>query len=87
MAIPLPEFIAQVGDEAASELFGVKVRTVQSWRRRERLPRPDQANAMVQASSGQLSLESIYAPAPDESAANAADDPDVGRIVPLEEIS
>ena len=86
MTISLPEFIADVGDEASAELFGVKLRTIQSWRRRERIPRPDQAQAMVLVAGGRLSLESIYV-LPESAAVNDTDvdpdvDPDSDRIAP-----
>lgn len=46
----LPEYIQAVGDAAAAEKFGVKPRTAASWRRRERFPRPEQAEMIVRTS-------------------------------------
>lgn len=56
--LSLPEYIQQVGDEAASILFGVKRRTVESWRRKERHPRPEQARLIVKKSP--VTMEGIY---------------------------
>lgn len=61
MSRSLPEFIESVGDEAAAELFGAKVRTVQSWRRRERYPRPEQARQIVEATGGAVDFAGIFA--------------------------
>lgn len=58
----LPEYIADLGDEAAAQLFDVRVRTVQSWRRRERYPRPEQAERIVRLSNGKVNYEGVYAP-------------------------
>lgn len=60
MNLSLPDFIAKIGDESAVELFGAKLRTVQSWRRRERYPRPDQARRIVAASGGEVSYAGIF---------------------------
>lgn len=68
----LPEFIAALGDAAAAELFGVPERTVASWRRRERIPRPALARRIIDAASGELDMDSIYlqpAPASNQQAA------------------
>ena len=77
--LSLPQFIESIGDEAAAQLFDAELRTVPSWRRRERLPRPEKAQRMVVAAEGQLTLDSIYGVAHDF-------DPDAGRIEPLAEL-
>lgn len=56
----LASFIAEVGDEKAADLFGVKLRTVESWRRGERTPRPKQAQQIIAAADGRLDFQSIY---------------------------
>lgn len=56
----LKTYIETLGDDAAAKLFGVKSRTVQSWRRGERSPRPEQARKIVKKSGGKLSLEAVY---------------------------
>lgn len=83
--LTLPQFIESVGDEAAARLFEAELRTVQSWRRRERLPRPEKAQRMVALSDGRLTMESIYvaaAPAGPE----VEIDPDASRIEPMAEL-
>lgn len=60
MKTSLPEYIARVGDVAAANLFGVKRRTVESWRRGERVPRPSQANKIVRLTGGEVDFSSIY---------------------------
>lgn len=62
----LPAFIASVGDRKAAELFRVPMRTIQSWRRGERRPRPAMAQAIVGKTGGRVSLEGIYAVQPQE---------------------
>lgn len=54
----LTEYIKQVGDEAAAQLFEVKIRTAASWRRRERMPRPEQARRIVERSP--VTMDGIY---------------------------
>lgn len=56
----LPEFIAELGDSKAARLFGVTERAVQSWRRRERLPRPAMAARIIEAAAGRVSMAGIY---------------------------
>lgn len=55
----LPEYIASMGDEKAARLFGVERRTVMSWRLRSRIPRPKQAEVIVEKSP--VTMEGIYA--------------------------
>lgn len=54
----LVDYITKVGDQIAATQFGVKPRTTASWRRRERLPRPDQAERIVAESP--VTYEGIY---------------------------
>jgi len=58
----LSSYIEQLGDEEAAKRFGVKKRTVASWRRRERKPRPKQVPKIIKAAKGELSYEGIYSP-------------------------
>lgn len=58
--LTLPEFIERIGDEAAATLFEAKLRTVQSWRRRERFPRAEQARIIVQRAAGEVDYEGIF---------------------------
>lgn len=62
----LQEFIARKGDAVIAQQLGAKPRTVASWRRGERLPRPHQARRLVELSEGALSLDAVYAPLVDE---------------------
>ena len=64
MKTTLPAFIQEVGDAEAARLFGVTVRAAQSWRRGERVPKPDTAARIVRASKGRVSFESCYAARP-----------------------
>lgn len=66
----LSKFIEEIGDEAASKAFGVKLRTVQSWRRGERLPRPRQVARIVAGSGGRVGLAGIYGAAESPSGAD-----------------
>lgn len=56
----LPDYILKVGDEAAAASFGVKVRTVQSWRRRDRYPRVEQAREIVRLTRGEVDFSGIF---------------------------
>ena len=56
----LPEYIREVGDEAAARTFRAPLRTVQSWRRQERFPRLRRANEIVALTDGVVSLGGIY---------------------------
>lgn len=62
MSKSLPEFIADVGAEEAARLFNVKQRTAESWKRRERYPRPAKAPEIIEASGGIVDYEGIYGP-------------------------
>jgi len=56
----LPDYIKKHGDEKCANLFGAKLRTIGSWRRRERYPRRDKAQEMVVASKGELTMTGIF---------------------------
>lgn len=56
----LKAYIEWKGDEFCAELFGVKLRTIGSWRRGERIPRPHLANEIVRLTKGKVQLEDIY---------------------------
>lgn len=64
----LPDFITEIGDAEAARLFRSPMRTIQSWRRRERTPRPSQATMIIEASGGRVTYEGIYAQPADTSA-------------------
>ena len=57
----LSDYITQHGDSECSKRFGVKERTVASWRRGERTPRPAQARKIISGSGGDVSMSDIYA--------------------------
>jgi hypothetical protein len=56
----LSEYIQKHGDEALAKVWGVKPRTVASWRRGERVPRYSQACQIVETSDGEVSYQDIY---------------------------
>ncbi len=56
------DYLKTLGDERAAELFGVKPRTVRSWRFGERAPRLRQARTIVERTQGAITLAEIYAP-------------------------
>lgn len=56
----LTSFIEKHGDAHCAALFDAKIRTVASWRRRERFPRPEQAALIVERSGGVLDMDAIY---------------------------
>lgn len=66
----LPDFITEIGDAEAARLFRSPMRTIQSWRRRERTPRPSQATMIIEASGGRVTYEGIYAQPADTAAAS-----------------
>lgn len=53
-------YIQQHGDEKCAQIFNVKPRTVASWRRGERYPRPEQARNIVEKTFGEVTLSDIY---------------------------
>lgn len=66
----LPAYIEAHGDEKAAAIFGVKERTVASWRRGERWPRPATWREVVEKSGGKVTLSDLLAgPQPARAAA------------------
>ena len=57
----LSEYIKHKGDAEAARILGIKIRTAASWRRGERMPRPEQARRIVSLTGGEVSLADIYA--------------------------
>lgn len=95
MTLTLCQYIVEVGDQAAVKAFGVKLRTVQSWRRGERVPRPSQVPRIIAGSGGRVGPSGIYvtgdgcglngtAPSAGGEPAQEAD-PDADRIDPVVE--
>ena len=60
MAQSLPDFIRGLGVDKAAALLGQKPRTVMSWMYRDRRPRPETAQELIERSNGRLSMASIY---------------------------
>lgn len=56
----LKDFIESLGPNEAARLFGVKRRTVDSWRRGERAPRPAKAKEIVNLTGGVVTLSDCY---------------------------
>ena len=54
----LKTFIEKVGDAKAAKLFGVKPRTVMSWRLGDRTPRPKHAKTIV--ANSPVTMNGIY---------------------------
>jgi len=52
------EYLERLGDQKAAKLFSVSERTAQSWRLGDRVPRPEQAKAIIAVTP--LTYESIY---------------------------
>jgi len=58
----LPEYLQMRGDDVIAAILKIPERTVRSWRRRERYPRPRQAAKLVETSGGKLDYSGVYAP-------------------------
>lgn len=61
----LNEYLTELGDEKAHELFtgagiNVKLRTIEAWRRKERTPTSSKATQIVKLTNGLVKLEDIY---------------------------
>lgn len=65
----LRDFLKELGDSEAADLLDVPQRTVASWRRGERIPRPHQAARIVRLTHGRVDYAGIYAPTPTDEAA------------------
>lgn len=55
-----PGWLSAIGEEAASALIGVKIRTIRSWWRGERTPSPAMARKIVSATRGAVTMDMIY---------------------------
>ena len=58
--LSLVDLITEIGDDQAAAMFGVKRRTVASWRRSERWPLARDIPHLIELSGGRLSLESFF---------------------------
>ena len=56
----LSDFVREYGLDHAARLFGVKPRTIESYIRGERRPRPDNALAFCERTKGQVSFSELY---------------------------
>ena len=56
--LSLSEYIQKVGPQVAADRWGMKVRTVESWKRHERYPRPEQARVIV--ANSPVTMDGIY---------------------------
>lgn len=56
----LSEYIALIGDKAASDLFGITERAAVSYRLGHRSPRPEVASRIVAVTDGKLSWADVY---------------------------
>jgi DNA-binding transcriptional regulator YiaG len=54
----LPDYIKQIGAAKFARQFRVKRRTVESWKRMERRPRPETAQEIVEKTP--VTMEGIY---------------------------
>lgn len=61
----LKDYIEKHGDSECARIFGVKERTTASWRRLERIPRPEQARKIVSATNGEVNMAGIYTAQPE----------------------
>ncbi len=58
----LAVFIQKQSDSVVADMLDVPERTVASWRRLERAPRPRQAMDIVSKTDGEVSWQGIYQP-------------------------
>lgn len=56
----LIEYITDIGDEKAAELFNVSTRTAAAYRRGERVPRPRKAREIEKITNGKVTFENCY---------------------------
>lgn len=56
----LREYILKFGVDHCAILFGVKPRTIDSWKRGERYPRPEKAHEIVSKTEGKVTIEGCY---------------------------
>lgn len=60
----LPTFIRDLGVKKAASLFNEKPRTVMAWMYRERYPRPETGQKIVEKTKGRVTFAGIYGEAP-----------------------
>ncbi|MCJ8268185.1 MAG: hypothetical protein MJK04_02175 [Psychrosphaera sp.] len=58
----LAVYIQKQTDEVAAKFFGVKKRTVSSWRRLERAPAPSQSLNIIEKTDCKIDWKGIYHP-------------------------
>lgn len=58
----LAVYIQKQTDEVAAKMFGVKKRTISSWRRLERAPAPCQSFHIIEKTNGEIDWQGIYQP-------------------------
>lgn len=56
----LSTYIQKNGDTYCAKLFNVTRRTIASWRRAERVPRPEKAIEIVAATKGKIDVSGMY---------------------------
>lgn len=56
----LIEYIVEVGDEVAARVLNAEERTIASWRRGERTPRPKKAFEIEKTLKGRVSFADCY---------------------------
>lgn len=56
----LQKYIERYGDAVCSEKWGIKLRTVAAYRRRERFPSRRVAIFLIENSDGELSMEGVF---------------------------
>lgn len=57
----LVEYIRKHGDAFCAQKFGVKERTIASWRRGENFPRAKKAVEIIAETGGELTMDGIFA--------------------------
>lgn len=58
------EYLADLGDARVATIYGVSVRTAESWRLGRRVPKPEMARQLVSHAHGLLTWDDIYAARP-----------------------
>ena len=60
VTVRLDKYIENVGERAASELFGVKRPTVYAWRTGRRKPQPEKAKEIERVTGGKVKFAECY---------------------------
>ena len=68
----LPEYINTIGPTAAQTLFTAAPATIKAWRLGYRIPSPEAARRIIDATGGKLGWNDIYPPAPAADRSEAA---------------